>query len=79
MKYRNRHNRNVFSMREKDFFKLLILFLFSISSFSQVTSSVDTTNIKIGEQITFKIQVETDSANIVVFPQAKEFSPLEVI
>ena len=66
-------------MREKDFFKLLILFLFSISSFSQVTSSVDTTNIKIGEQITFKIQVETDSANIVVFPQAKEFSPLEVI
>ena len=79
MKYRNRHNRNVFSMREKDFFKLLILFLFSISSFSQVTSSVDTTNIKIGEQITFNIQVETDSANIVVFPQAKEFSPLEVI
>ena len=66
-------------MREKDFFRLLILFLFSISSFSQVTSSVDTTNIKIGEQITFKIQVETDSANIVVFPQAKEFSPLEVI
>ena len=79
MKYRNRHNRNVFSMREKDFFKLLILFLFSISSFSQVTSSVDTTNIKIGEQITFNIQVETDSANIVVFPQAKEFSPLEVL
>ena len=66
-------------MAKNEFFGFLILFLFSISSFSQVTTSVDTTNIKIGEQITFKIQVETDSTNIVVFPQAKEFSPLEVI
>lgn len=56
-----------------------VFILISFFSFGQVTSSVDTTNIKIGEQITYKIQVETDSSNIVVFPQAKEFSPLEVI
>jgi flagellar basal body-associated protein FliL len=55
-------------------------FLFSFTSFSQdLTSSIDSTSIKIGEQITYKIQVETDSTDLVVFPEGQTFSPLEMI
>jgi hypothetical protein len=54
-------------------------FLFSLFSFSQVTSSIDSTKIKIGEQITYKIQVKADSTDLVVFPEGQTFSPLEMI
>jgi heme/copper-type cytochrome/quinol oxidase subunit 2 len=57
----------------------LIFFLFSLFSFSQVASSIDSTSIKIGEQITYKIEVETDSTDLVVFPEGQTFLPLEVI
>lgn len=57
----------------------VFLFLFSLFSFSQVTSSIDSTSIKIGEQITYKIQVEADSMDLVVFPEGQTFQPLEVI
>ena len=57
---------------------LAILCVTSVS-FSQVTSSIDTTNIRIGEQITYKIQVEADSTNLVVFPEGQTFLPLEMI
>lgn len=53
--------------------------LYSVVSFSQVTSSVDTTSIKIGEQILYKIQVETDTTDIVIFPEGQTFQPLEMI
>ncbi|WP_044631681.1 BatD family protein [Neotamlana sedimentorum] len=56
-----------------------LLFLFSFLSFAQVKSSIDSTSIKIGEQITFKVEVETDTTNLVVFPEGQSFSPLEVI
>ena len=61
---------------------IMLFFAFCISNmalFSQVTSSIDSTSIKIGEQITFKIQVETDTTNLVVFPEGQTFLPLEVI
>lgn len=51
----------------------------SVLSFAQVTSSIDSTSIKIGEQITYNIQVETDSTNLVVFPEGQTFTPLEMI
>lgn len=54
-------------------------FLFSISVFSQVKSSIDSTKIKIGEQITFKIEVEADTTDLVVFPEGQSFMPLEMI
>ncbi|MDT0558201.1 hypothetical protein RM697_06070 [Ichthyenterobacterium sp. W332] len=57
----------------------IFFFLVSYFSFSQVTSSIDTTSIKIGEQITFKVQVETDTTKVVIFPKGQTFSPLEVI
>nr|WP_230934819.1 BatD family protein [Psychroserpens luteolus] len=54
-------------------------FFFTIASNAQVTSSIDTTKIKIGEQITYKIQVEADTTDLVVFPEGQTFTPLEMI
>lgn len=54
-------------------------FLFSLFSYSQVKSSIDSTKIKIGEQITYKIEVEVDTTDFVVFPEGQTFSPLEMI
>ncbi|MFI2741513.1 hypothetical protein ACG2LH_02125 [Zhouia sp. PK063] len=47
----------------------------------QVTSTVDSTKIKIGQQINFKIHVVADTTAHVFFPEidAKSFAPLEVI
>ena len=56
-----------------------VLVLMSWFSFSQVTSSIDSTSIKIGEQITYNIQVEADTTDFVVFPEGQTFMPLEVI
>ncbi|GAA3644247.1 hypothetical protein [Flavivirga jejuensis] len=53
--------------------------LYSFFSFGQVTSAIDSTSIKIGEQITYHIQVETDTTSLVVFPEGQTFSPLEMI
>ncbi len=60
----------------------LILFLvLSVSAFShaQITSSVDTTNIRIGEEIKYSIEVVADSTDLVLFPEGQSFQPLEVI
>lgn len=57
----------------------VFFFLVSCLSFSQVKSAIDSTSIKIGEQITYHIQVETDTTKLVVFPEGQTFSPLEMI
>lgn len=59
----------------------LIVLICSQLSFAQskVSSEIDTTSIKIGEQIKYKITVETDSTNIVHFPEGQTFSPLETV
>jgi len=44
-----------------------------------VKSEVDTTFIKIGDQINFKVIVEADSTDIVIFPEGQTFSPLETV
>ncbi|WP_298493003.1 hypothetical protein [uncultured Algibacter sp.] len=71
------------SKAEKSFKRSLLLscvFVFlSLVSYSQVSSTIDSTSIKIGEQITYHIQVETDTTNLVVFPEGQTFSPLEMI
>ncbi len=51
----------------------------SFLSSGQVGFSIDSTAIKIGEQITYKIEVETDTTNLVVFPEGQTFTPLEMI
>lgn len=46
---------------------------------AQVVSSIDSTTIKIGEQLLYKIQVETDTSGLVIFPEGQTFQPLEMI
>ena len=53
--------------------------LFSHFSFSQVKSSIDSTSIKIGAQVTYKIEVDTDTTSLVIFPEGQTFSPMEMI
>ncbi|OZV70995.1 hypothetical protein [Winogradskyella aurantia] len=57
----------------------VLFFLCSWVSSAQVTTQIDTTTIKIGEQISYKINVETDSVAIVVFPEGQTFLPLEAV
>ena len=42
-------------------------------------TSVDTTNIKIGEQIKWTVTVEVDTTAQVIFPEGQTFSPLETV
>lgn len=44
-----------------------------------VTASIDRDSIKIGEQINYTIEVETEPSARVVFPQGQSFLPLEII
>lgn len=67
---------SVFRKRSSVVF-FILFFLFSYLSFSQVKTEVDTTKIRIGEQINYKINVEADSTSLVVFPEGQTFMPLE--
>ncbi|MGB5818648.1 MAG: hypothetical protein WBG90_04125, partial [Saonia sp.] len=62
---------------------LCMFFLTTFQSIAQskppVNSEIDTTFIKIGEQIKYKITVETDSTDSVFFPEGQTFSPLEMV
>ncbi|WP_408056944.1 hypothetical protein [Tamlana sp. 2_MG-2023] len=66
-----------FKRQQLLFFGAFLLFALSLNA--QVKSTVDSTSIKIGAQITYHIQVETDSTNLVVFPEGQTFAPLEMI
>lgn len=84
MKYKINHTKvkTYFSSSLIKSWSLFSMFfvLFSSLTFSQeISSSIDSTSIKIGEQITYKVEVETDSTNLVVFPEGQTFMPLEVI
>ncbi|WP_378180522.1 DUF4381 domain-containing protein [Aquimarina sp. SS2-1] len=46
---------------------------------AQVSANIDSTSVQIGEEIRYKMLVEADSTQIVVFPEGQTFSPLEVI
>lgn len=80
MKTYNLHYNN-FKTRQSRTLVLVLLFVlgfWSITS-AQVTSSIDSTQIKIGEQIIYKIQVEVDTTALVVFPEGQTFMRLEMI
>ena len=61
----------------------LLALLFSMMAFAQdnpiIRSEIDTNFIKIGEQIRFKVTVDTDSTASVIFPDGQTFSPLETV
>ncbi len=54
-----------------------LLWTFTISA--QVQSAVDSTSIEIGSVINYAIQVQDNKDKLIVFPDHKSFSPLEVI
>ncbi|MDR6299660.1 DUF4381 domain-containing protein [Mesonia maritima] len=59
---------------------LLFLFFTHSSTFAQqVKASIDSTSMKIGEQISYKINVEADSTDTVLFPEGQTFMPLEMV
>ncbi len=58
---------------------VVLFFLVTVSSYGQVKSAVDTTVIRIGEEITYTIEVEADSTSLILFPEGQSFQPLEVI
>ena len=62
--------------------KYLGLLCFGISiqlNAQEASNSVDTTSIKIGEQINYNIKIKLDSLDQINFPKAKDFSPFELI
>ena len=56
-----------------------VLVLFSLFSYSQVKATIDSTSIKIGAQVTYKIEVDVDTTSLVIFPEGQTFSPMEMI
>ncbi len=56
----------------------LCLFATAVS-FAQVQASIDSTSIKIGEELTYTMTLEADTTDLVVFPEGQQFLPMEVI
>lgn len=48
-------------------------------SAQEIQTSVDTTQIAIGEQIHYQIAVETDSSSFVTFPKSQRFLPMTMV
>ncbi len=61
------------------FFLFFLFFVPAGLQAQEVEASVDTTTIKIGEQITYRLSVEIEDNKVVVFPEGQTFSPLEMI
>lgn len=76
---KSKKSHNVLRISRQRVVLSLFSFLLSFISFSQVTTEIDTTKIRIGEQINYKIKVEADSTALVVFPEGQTFSPLEAV
>ena len=64
-------------------FCMLLYFLSPDQAFAQsepvVTSEIDTTMIRIGEQIRYEITIEADTSAVVFFPEGQTFSPMETV
>ena len=60
---------------------ILLLFVIQISAQDSpaIHTEVDTTYIKIGEQVQWTITVDIDSTDQVIFPEGQTFSPLETV
>jgi len=78
--------RNKMSLKSKtNRFWMILIFVFFIAtgiyaqSTPKVGSKIDSTTIKIGEQLNFEVSVDTDSTALVVFPEHQKFAPLEVV
>jgi hypothetical protein len=67
----------------RQFIILALLFAAGVKGYAQtepkISSKVDTTSIKIGDQLKFTVTVEADSTDQVIFPEGQTFSPLETV
>lgn len=75
-------NKNFTLLLQRSSFLCFLLY-FSFFGYAQstpkVAAEVDTTFIKIGEQIIWTVTVETDTTDRVIFPEGQTFSPLETV
>lgn len=71
----------VFRMARFVAFVCLVLTLSTVEAQenNNIQTSVDTTFIKIGEQVQWKVTVDVDSTDQVIFPEGQTFSPLETV
>jgi hypothetical protein len=61
-------------------FKWLIILLFSVvTSAQKITTSIDSSQIKIGSQFNFTIKASVNAKDKVVFPDGKFFGALEIL
>ncbi len=62
---------------------LAFLLAFPVLTYAQqdpvISSRVDTTSIRIGEQVRWTVAVEADTTAQVIFPEGQTFSPLETV
>jgi len=58
---------------------LFFAFVFTNTLQAQVTAKIDSTSIKIGQEITYAMQIEVDTTDFVSFPEGQTFLPLELI
>lgn len=65
--------------KRRDEFLYFVLCLFSTVSIAQVTTSLDSTQIRIGEELKYIINVQADTTDLVIFPEGQTFLPLELI
>ena len=70
---------NITQSSSKNVLWLTFCMLFSLACTSQVTSSIDSAAIKIGEELRYSIEVDTDTTSAVVFSEEQTFQPLEII
>ena len=78
----NNRTQNI-NLRIKKYRKIVLLLcfgLFSVLVFAQkISSSIDSTSIKIGQELIYKIEVDVDTSSLVVFPEGQTFLPLEML
>jgi hypothetical protein len=74
MKFKRQYLR---SWSKKQCFLVMVLLAFVSSA--QLKTTVDTTSIKIGEELLYSIEAEIDSTTVVVFPEGQTFKPMEMI
>lgn len=66
--------------KSKSLFFAVLATLFLQQTYAQeVSSSIDTTQLKIGEQFRYQIKVEANKDFPVVFPEGQTFLPLEMV
>jgi len=67
------------NFRRSFLLSFVFVFLICFSYAQKVSTSIDTTSIKIGEELIYEIKVDVDTSSLVVFPEGQTFQPLEMI